>query len=74
MRSNKIRLKYFYHLEYCPSFSISLDDALEIGRVFRQESIVFNDGQVIAVIECDTAVKVIELNHSKIYDKLDKKI
>ena len=54
-------------------YDIALDDALEIGKVFRQESIVFNDGQVIAVIECNTAVKIIELNHYKIYDNLDKK-
>jgi len=55
-------------------YDIALDDVLEIGREFMQESIVFNDGQNIAIIECNTAVKVIELNHSEIYDKLDKKV
>ncbi len=51
-------------------YDIALDDALKIGRVFRQESIVFNDGQVIAVIGCNNAIKVIELNHYKLDEKI----
>lgn len=55
-------------------YDITLEKALEFGRVFQQESIVYNNGQVVAVVDCTTALNVIQVNHYKIYDSFLKSI
>ena len=48
-------------------YDISRSKALAIGKQFQQESIVYNDGKIIAVVDCKTSENVIELNHFKKY-------
>jgi len=53
-------------------YGIALEEALAIGRIFGQESIVYNDGEIVAVVDCKTAINVIELDHFEIYIRLKK--
>jgi len=53
-------------------YSITLDEALEIGRKFQQESIVFNNEKVLAVVECENKLPILEVDHNKIYKELRK--
>jgi hypothetical protein len=52
-------------------YDIALKKALEIGNKFQQQSIVYNDGKIIRIVDCTTLDNVIELYHYGIYDKLD---
>ena len=44
-----------------------LDEAINIGKEYSQESIVFNDGQEISIIDCTSKDKVLTYNHSGFY-------
>ena len=48
-------------------FGVLWDEAINIGKEYSQESIVFNDGQEISIINCTSKDKVLIYNHSGIY-------
>ena len=48
-------------------YNMPLKKALELGNIFEQESIVFNNGKIVAVVDCETSENIIELNHFAIY-------
>lgn len=48
-------------------YNIPKDEAINIGKEYSQESIVFNDGQEISIINCTSKDKVLIYNHSGIY-------
>jgi len=52
-------------------YDISFDEALNLGSLFNQESIVFNDGKVISIVKCSDEKSAISFNHSKLYKNID---
>ena len=48
-------------------YNIPKDEAINIGKEYSQESIVFNDGQEISIIDCTSKDKVLTYNHSGFY-------
>ena len=51
-------------------YDMALEKALEVGRIFEQESIVYNNGKVVAIVDCETSKNIIELNHFEIYQNI----
>ena len=48
-------------------YDITLEEALEIGREFQQESIVINNGKVLSIVGCENKLPILEVYLDKIY-------
>jgi len=60
-----------HHSEKCfIIYNISKEKALELGAMFHQESIVFNDTESISIIECASKKAVLNFKFRHLYRKL----
>ena len=51
-------------------FDISQERALEIGKKFNQQSIVFNDGETVSIIDCESSEKIVTCSHYLKYHEI----